>query len=106
MGSWLKMTSPSSPAHTSPVKPKAGKYEVRICYSPNPNRATNVPVTVHHSSGMATIKVNQRKAPTVSETFMSLGTFEFEKGKTGKVVIANENVDGFVIVDAVVWIEK
>ena len=67
---------------------------------------TNVPVVVHHSGGMKTIQVNQKKAPTISDAFVSLGTFDFEKGKTGKLVISNEGVDGFVIVDAVVWIAK
>ena len=88
----------------TPDLPKAGKYEVRICYSPNPNRATNVPVIVHHGGGMSSMKVNQRKAPTVSGTFVSLGTFEFEKGKPGKIVISNEGTDGYVIIDAVVFI--
>jgi len=86
--------------------PKAGKYEVRISYSPNPNRATNVPVTVHSDGGTATVKVNQRKAPPVSETFVSLGTFSFEKGKPGRVVITNEGVDGYVVIDAVVFLPK
>jgi hypothetical protein len=90
----------------TPDLPKTGKYEVRMIYSPNPNRATNVPVAIHHSAGMATAKVDQRKAPTISEAFVSLGTFEFEKGKTGKVVVSNESVDGYVIVDAIVWIPK
>jgi hypothetical protein len=90
----------------TPDLPKTGKYEVRLCYSPNPNRATNVPVVVHHSAGATTLKVNQRKAPTIADAFASLGTFEFEKGKSGKVVISNESVDGHVIIDAVVFLPK
>jgi len=90
----------------NPDLPKAGTYEVRISYSPNPNRATNVPVTIFHSGGMAAVKVNERKSPPVSETFVSLGTFSFEKGKSGRVVITNEGVDGYVIIDAVVFLPK
>jgi hypothetical protein len=90
----------------TPDLPKAGKYEVRISYSPNPNRATNVPVVIHHSGGSATVKVDQRKAPNVSEAFVSLGTFEFATGKNGKVTISNEGVDGYVVIDAVVWLPK
>jgi hypothetical protein len=86
--------------------PRAGKYEVRLCYSPNPNRATNVPVVIHHSAGTSTAKVNQRKTPSISEAFVSLGTFEFDKGKSGRVVISNESVDGHVIIDAVVFVPK
>lgn len=90
----------------TPDLPKAGKYEVRLSYSPNPNRATNVPVVIHHAGGTSTVKVDQRKRPTISELLVSLGTFEFEKGMNGKVVVANQGVDGYVIIDAVVWLPK
>jgi hypothetical protein len=52
------------------------------------------------------VNVNQRKGPTISEAFVSLGTFEFAEGKAGKVVVSNAGVDGFVIIDAVVWLPK
>lgn len=93
-------------ASFAPDLPQAGKYEVRVSYSPNANRATNVPVVVHHSGGMKTIAMNQKKAPPISAAFVSLGIFEFEKGKAGKVVISNQGVDGFVIIDAVVFLSK
>jgi hypothetical protein len=89
-----------------PNLPKAGEYEVRISYSPNANRATNVPVTTTHAGGTAKEKVNQRKVPPVSDTFVSLGTFSFEKGKSGRVMITNDGVDGYVIIDAVVFLPK
>lgn len=84
-----------------PDIPAAGKYQVRISYSPNANRATNVPVTVTHADGETTVKVNQRKPPPISETFVSVGTFRFEKGKAGSVMISNDKTDGYVIIDAV-----
>lgn len=83
---------------TFTVKLKPGKYEVRLAYPTNSNRATNVPVTVKHANGETTIKVNQRKKPKGESTF-SLGTFEFKE--TGVVIISNKDTDGFVIVDAV-----
>ncbi|MBO0699352.1 MAG: FAD-dependent oxidoreductase, partial [Zavarzinella sp.] len=73
-----------------PDLPRAGKYDVRVSYSPNPNRATNVPVTIVHADGTTTVRVNQRKTPPVSDTFVSVGSFKFEKGTAGRVVIANE----------------
>lgn len=91
-------------ARYTPDLPQAGKYEVRMSYSPNPNRATNVPVLIVHADGKATVKVNQRQTPTLERAFISLGTFRFEKGKTGFVEIANKDVDGHVIIDAVVWL--
>jgi hypothetical protein len=91
-------------ARFRPDLPKAGKYEVRLSYSPNPNRATNVPVTINHADGSTTVKVDQRKTPPIDKLFMSLGTFRFDKGKTGYVEISNKDVDGHVIIDAVQWL--
>ena len=87
-----------------PDLPQAGKYEVRLSYSPSSNRATNVPVTVVHADGKTVVKVNQRKAPPVEGAFVSLGVFRFEKGKAGHVEISNQDVDGHVIIDAVQWL--
>ena len=92
---WIRFT---------PDLPKAGKYEVRLAYSVNPNRATNVPVTITSSEGMKTVTVDQKKAPTIEKAFVSLGAFKFEKGKAGSVEISNKDVDGFVIADAVVFV--
>jgi hypothetical protein len=91
-------------ARYTPDLPHAGRYEVRLSYSPNPNRATNVPVTITHADGKAVVKVNQRKAPTLDGAFISLGTFRFAKGKSGAVEISNRGVDGYVIIDAVQWL--
>ncbi len=81
----------------------SGRYEVRISYTPNPNRATNVPVTVTSADGDRTIAVNQRQAPSGAgaKTFHTLGTFRFDAARPGAVVISNLGTDGHVIVDAV-----
>jgi hypothetical protein len=81
-----------------------GRYEVRISYSPNPNRATNVPVTVHHAAGESTIRVNQRRPPALDNAFVSLGTFAFDNRAV--VVIANDDTDGHVIADAVQFLPE
>jgi hypothetical protein len=87
----------------APDLPAAGKYEVRLSYSPNPNRATNVPVTVTHAGGTKTVTINQRKAPDVDKVWISLGVFEFMKGKGAKVVLTNAGADGYVIVDSIMF---
>jgi hypothetical protein len=87
-----------------PDLPAAGKYDVRIAYTANPNRATNVPVIVNHADGATTVKMNQQKKPPISELFISVGTFKFEKGKAGNVLISNDGTDGFVVIDAVQFI--
>jgi hypothetical protein len=91
-------------ARYRPDLPQDGEYEVRISYSPNPNRATNVPVTIVYGPAVATVKVNQRKAPNVDKAFISLGTYCFQKGKAGYVEIGNKDADGYVIIDAVQWL--
>jgi hypothetical protein len=84
-----------------PDIPVAGKYQVRISYTPFTNRATNVPVTVTHADGETTVKVNQRSQPPIHDLFVSVGTFRFEKGKGGSVMISNDKTDGYVVIDSV-----
>jgi hypothetical protein len=91
-------------ARYTPDLPAAGKYEVRLSYTPNGNRATNVPVTIVHADGKTTVKVNQRTAPPVDRAFISLGKFRFAQGKAGYVEIGNKDVDGYVVIDAVQWL--
>jgi hypothetical protein len=85
-----------------PVK-EAGEYEVRLSYSPNPNRATNVPVAVSGFTGGNTkkITVNQKQPPTIDGLFVSLGSFRFDAGAKATIGISNAGTDGHVIVDAV-----
>jgi hypothetical protein len=83
-----------------PDLPRAGRYEVRLIYSANPNRATNVPVTIHSADGEKTVTVNQKNAPQIDKTYHSLGIYAFAAGKQGSVTISNAGTDGHVIVDA------
>jgi hypothetical protein len=87
-----------------PKLPKAGRYEVRVAYAAGSNRATNVPVTIHHKGGERTVRVNQRERPPIDGLFVSLGTFEFDAGDAGSVVIANDGTDAYVVVDAVQFV--
>ena len=76
-----------------------GRYEVRVSYSPNPNRADNVPVVVHHADGMKRVLVNQRRKPDDPLGFVTVGRFRF--GKDAAVVISNAGTNGHVIIDCV-----
>ena len=87
--------------------PKAGEYEVRIAYSALKNRATNVPVTIHHAGvSPTTVKVNQRQTPPIDGITQSLGTFSFTPDQPATVVITNQDTDGHVIIDAIQWLPK
>ncbi len=86
--------------------PKAGRYEVRLAYAANPNRATNVPVVIGHAGGEQTIVINQKQTPAIDGLFVSLGVFEFSADAPATVVVSNRDTDGHVIVDAVQWLAK
>ena len=85
------------------AKLKSGRYEVRLAYPPNENRATNVPVTVYHAGGETTIMINQRDIATGGKPTL-LGTFEFKD--YGSVFITNKGTNGYVIADAVQFLRK
>ncbi|MBM3877004.1 MAG: DUF1553 domain-containing protein [Verrucomicrobia bacterium] len=81
---------------------KAGKYEVRLAYIPNPNRATNTHVTIFSADGEKTVLVNQREAPPIDQRFISLGQHRFEANGQGFVIVSTEDAKGGVVVaDAV-----
>jgi len=81
--------------------PKPGIYEVRIGFHAHSNRASNVPVTVHHEGGAKTVMVDQKKPP-LGGKWVSLGKFKF--GVEGTVELSNEGTDGHVIADGVQWL--
>ncbi len=87
----------------TPKLAKAGRYEVRLFYSPNPNRASNVLVVVHGADEDKMIRVNQKQAPSSGPAHV-LGIFAFAAGEAGFVEIRNDGADGFVIADAVQWL--
>jgi hypothetical protein len=76
-----------------------GMYDVRIAYTPNANRATNVPVTIEHASGTSSVTLNQRETPRIERRFHSLGKYR----ASGQfiVTISNASTNGYVIADAV-----
>ncbi len=86
--------------------PKDGRYEVRLAYPPNANRASKVPVEIIHASGTATVVVNQRQTPPIDDLFISLGTFAFSADQPAAVMISNASTDGYVVIDAVQWLAK
>jgi FAD dependent oxidoreductase len=81
----------------TPSLPSAGDYEIILLNVPNPNRASNVPVTVSVAGQPAkTFKVDQK-----SKGEISLGKFKLPAGKTTTVTVSNKDTDGHVILDGV-----
>ncbi|MCX6906780.1 MAG: FAD-dependent oxidoreductase, partial [Verrucomicrobia bacterium] len=81
--------------------PKTGRYEVRFAYQPHENRASNTPVTVRSADGEKLIRVNERVAPTIEPTFVSLGIFQFDAATPGIVEVTNDKANGNVAIDAI-----
>jgi hypothetical protein len=76
-----------------------GRYVVRMSFTANPNRATNVPVTIEHADGVETLTVNERTPEGQDKGFVELGTFRF--GDRAVVEIGTQGTDGFVVADVV-----
>lgn len=77
--------------------PKPGRYQVRVSWPPNPNRATNVPITIRFGRETKTLQVSQKKSG--ADGFNSLGDYLF--AETAVVEISNQETNGYVIADAV-----
>ncbi len=92
-------------ARFTPDLPKAGRYTVAIAYPVNANRASNVPVVIRHADGETKLTLNQKKKPSVDGLLEPVGTFRFAAGKSGYVELSNAGTDGYVVIDAVQWVE-
>lgn len=85
--------------------PESGRYEVRIAYSAQPNRAPRVPIRVSGLDGESLVYLDETKTPSVGGLFEPIGRFDFEKGGNSRVTIETTGTDGqFVLVDAVQFI--
>jgi hypothetical protein len=94
----------SKTARFEATLPSAGLYEVRLAYTINANRATNVPVAIEHAGGTAEVVVNQELAPSVDGLFAVLGEYDF--GTSAAVEVSTTGTNGYVIVDAVQFVPK
>lgn len=72
----------------------AGAQRVFLRWTSHTNRASNVPVKVHHAKGVGTLAVDQR---TNGGKWQTLGFFV----DVSAVVVANDQANGYVIADAV-----
>ncbi|NLF68583.1 MAG: FAD-dependent oxidoreductase [Candidatus Anammoximicrobium sp.] len=84
--------------------PTSGRYEVRLAYTPNKNRASHVAVQVQHAKGQQHVAVNQQQPPAIDGLFASLGVFDFAADQVAAVVVSNAGADGHVIIDGVQWL--
>jgi len=83
------------------VAKEAGKHEIRVSYTANPNRAASVPVVVETPSEKIEAKIDQRKTPPHDKMWITVGSATLEAGQAVTVTISNAGTKGHVIADAV-----
>ena len=84
--------SSDSYAEWRPEIPERGEYAVYVSYKSLPNSSVSASYTVTHLGGKSTFVVNQKMG---GGTWISLGTFEFDKGTGGNVRLSNRTPDGY-----------
>jgi len=82
----------------TPTLPTAGNYEVFAWWAALSNRANNTPIDIISSSGTTTVAVNQQ---INGGQWVSLGTYPFNAGTGGSVLVRTTGTSGYVIADAV-----
>ncbi len=85
----------------TPNLPSAGKYNVYALWAVNPNRSTNTPMDVIHPGGTNTVLRDQTSS---NGTWVLLLSTNFNAGTNGKVRIRNTGTTGYVIADAVQFV--
>lgn len=81
-----------------------GDYQVRISYSPGPDRARNTPITIRYGNSEAKREIDETMpAPGV---FLSLGVYHFTASAPAVVTVGNKGTSGHVTVDAVQFLPK
>lgn len=83
--------------------PASGRYEVRVSFAPGSSRSSAVPVTIQTADGEKRVALDQRKTP-IKPMWASLGTFAFDAASGATVTLSNEGTSGYVIADAVAFI--
>jgi len=78
-----------------------GKYEVFARWTADGVRSNNVPVTINSASGASTVYINEQ---INGDQWNSLGTYSFNAGTAGNVLISNANTSNYVVADAIKFV--
>jgi hypothetical protein len=81
--------------------PEAGTYRFKIAYSPDPSRASNVPVTVTSGTHVSNFSVDQTVARPPESVMREIGTVQLVADQESLITIGTAGTTGFVILDAV-----
>lgn len=81
--------------------PEDGRYEVRLAYTANPNRAKNVTVSIDSPAQKIRFGLNQQQPPKIDDRWVSLEKYKWTAGDTVRITLSNKGTDGYVVADAV-----
>lgn len=91
--------APLATATWTPTVPTSDYYEVYVWYREGANRPTNAPYTINHATGSDNITVDQT---TNGQAWFYIGTWYFNAGTSGSVVLSDDVASGTAIIaDAV-----
>lgn len=82
----------------TPTISATGNYEVFGRWTSGTTRASNVPFDVTHAAGTTYLQANQRLN---GGQWVSLGSYGFNAGTSGNILIGTTATNGYVIADAV-----
>jgi prepilin-type N-terminal cleavage/methylation domain-containing protein len=81
----------------TPDLPVEGEYNVHIYRPEHSSRPNNVPIDITHKNGMTTVTHNQ----VSGGGWLDLGTYDFNAGTGGNVLIRTTDTSGVVVADAI-----
>jgi hypothetical protein len=99
---WAYRGSAATTAKFTPTIPATGQYDVYQCWSVDAARADNVSTTVTYAGGTAALETNQKVG---SYQWNYMGTYTFNAGTTGNVLISNTGANDYgICADAVMFV--
>jgi len=90
----------SSTVTWTPNIPISGRYDV-LAWNPHETNRGNVTYTVNHASGSTEVPIDQS---SVEEVWVYIGTFEFNAGTSGSVVLPDLGDGMYISGDAIKWV--
>ncbi len=95
---------PSDAATFRVTLPAAGKYDVRIAYTADPNRSADAQVELRAGDVREVHTVNMRKHPGKAAPFLSLGVYTLPAGESTLTVRLGPKSATGLIADAAQWL--
>jgi len=93
-------------ARFNPGSLAPGRYEIRLSYSANPNRAARALVRVHTASGVVELHLDQRASQGALAPFVNLGLYDIAAGGGTVEIVGSPDAGGVLSADCVQWLAQ